>query len=443
MSIPTISILGRPNVGKSSLFNRIIGERTSVTQHEAGTTRDKVERLITIEGRRVRLVDTGGYLVREQDRITSFIRKQVKDALKISDIIVFVCDCMAGVTPQDQEMVALLRGSAGKIILVANKADNKELIEGVSEFYQLGMGEPHAVSCSHKIGIEHIKQVISGRLKDVEHAEKLPESFPIKVAIVGRPNVGKSSLLNKLLNAERVIVDDVPGTTRDAIDTHFKEGGTDFLLIDTAGIRHARKVKKPVEAYSMMRSRDAIGRSDVALILVDGLEGVTKDDMRVVDFVIKNGKGCIICVNKWDLVKGITMERYKKAVLRKMPEAEGFPIIFISAKTGRQVVEVVNQARAVKTSLDLSFDEEALSDMIDQIRPDGVPVPRGGRIPRFFGMKMLEHTPKAFIVFVSNPRDVRPAHSRYITNNLRALFPLNGVPIKLIFKRRKKNADSD
>lgn len=442
MKVPTVCIVGRPNVGKSSLFNRIIDRRFSVVDRGAGTTRDRVEKIIELRDRPVMFVDTGGFIRSGNDRIVSLIREQIAKAVAYSDMILFVCDCIEGVTAGDMELVPSLRKSSKKVMLVVNKADNPRREEEAVDFYRLGLGDPFVVSSAHNIGIDSLKESVSDYLGKAFGGPSGPVSRPIKLAIVGRPNVGKSSLVNKLLNEERVMVDERPGTTRDSIDTYFSEGGTDFMLIDTAGIRHERKVRQPVDAYSMMRSREAIQRADIAALLIDGMEGATRDDAMIMALVSGRQKGCVICVNKWDLVKGITMERYAAAVIKKMPEACKVPIVFISAKTGRGVLGVIENARIVKTNMDLSLEQEYLEDMLTEIRPELLPLPSKAKRPRFQGIKMDKLIPKTFCVFVNDTKAVSRVHTNFIENNLRARFPLAGVPIRIIYKKRKKGRRS-
>ena len=438
--IPVISIVGRPNVGKSSLFNRIIKKRHAVVEETEGTTRDRIEQPVNAGGKSFILVDTGGFLSRGEDDISRLVKNQIEKAISSSDVLLLVCDGKTGLLPLDEELAGLLRKSGKKIVPVVNKTDNDKIRENLFDFYRLGLGEPCAVSSLHNLGIENLL----GEITDVmpfRSGTDIERGHPIKIAIVGRPNVGKSSFLNKVLDEERVLVHDEPGTTRDSVDTLFRKDGITFLLIDTAGIRHKRKVKSAVDVYSIMRARDAIIRADVALLLVDGMEGVTKDDARIFDYVREAGKGCVIIVNKWDLVKEIETARYKNAVLRKIPEARNFPLAFVSSKTGKNALKTFNLVKSIKTNLDLFIDEDTLSDFLKSIRPADVGTSRKRRIPRFYYMAQVSTSPKEFVVFVDNPKDVADFHTAFIENRLRESFPLAGIPVRVKYRKRPKAKD--
>ena len=430
---PVVSIVGRPNVGKSSLFNRFVGKRHAVVEEKEGTTRDRNEKLIKLKDKTLTLVDTGGFLP-EADKISSLIKKQIEKAIYYSDILIFVCDGSSGLLPLDMDLANFLRKSGKKIILVVNKIDNEKMKEELFDFYKLGLGEPFGISCSQNRGVNDLIDEVSDVVP--VHSEAMIErEHPIKIAIVGRPNVGKSSFLNKVLEEERVIVHDEPGTTRDSIDSYFKKDGILFLLIDTAGIRHKRKVKSAVDVYSMMRARDSIDRSDVSILLIDGLEGVRNDDTKIFDYIVEQGKGCILVVNKWDLVKDIEMARYMNAVLRKMPCARNFPVFFISAKSGRNVLKAFNLVKVTKTNSDLFINTSTLKAFLKEIKPEEVRISRRKRIPKFYYMIQASTSPKEFVIFVNDPKKVTNSHTSFIENRLRESFPLEGVPIKFFYKR--------
>lgn len=432
--MPVVSIVGKPNVGKSSLFNRIIGKRHAVVYEEEGTTRDRVDKPVKIKDKNFILADTGGFISRGKDKMSALVKTQIEKAVRSSDLLLFVCDGETGLLPLDVDLARLLRKSGKKIILVVNKVDNEKREENLLDFYELGLGSPLGISCLHNLGI---KKLLNETINIIPlYSEAGLEGYhPIKIAIVGRPNVGKSSFLNKVLDEERVIVHEEPGTTRDSVDTYFKKDGVHFLLIDTAGIKHKRKVKKAVDFYSMTRSKDSIDRSDVALFLIDGMEGVTKDDAKIFDYIKAKGKGCVIIVNKWDLVKKIEMSRYEKAILRRMPESRNFPIAFISAKTGRNALEAFNLVKSIKTNLDLFIDTGTLKDFLKDIKPANVRVSRGSRIPKFYYMTQVTTFPREFVVFVNNPQHVTDFHTAFIENRLRERFPLEGIPVRIIYKK--------
>jgi GTPase len=435
--IPVVAIVGRPNVGKSSLFNRILGRRHAVVEEREGTTRDRVEKFIKLKNKNFTLIDTGGYIPKEVDKMSVLIKNQIENAIKVSDILLFVCEGENGIMPIDREVAYLARRSGKRIILVVNKMDNDKRKESINEFYELGLGEPFPTSCLHNRGINPIIDEIEKILP--EHSIELPgEKNPIKIAIVGRPNVGKSSFLNKVIEEERVIVHDEPGTTRDSVDSYFEKDGILFTLIDTAGIRHKRKVKNAVDVYSMMRARESIDESDVALLLIDGFEGVTVDDTKIFDYIVERGKGCAVLVNKWDLVKNIERARYENAISKKMPEARNFPVAFMSAKNGKDVLKAFNLVKVIKTNMDLSIDTATLRNFLKEINPESVRVSRKKRIPKFFYMVLSHTSPKEFTIFVNDPSRVTGTHISFIENRLREQFPLEGVPVKFVCKRLAK-----
>jgi len=435
--LPVVSIIGRPNVGKSSLFNRIMGKRHAVVDDRSGTTRDRIEKLIKSNDKSFILVDTGGFLSNEKDEMSVLVTEEIHKAIKNSDVLIFVCDGENGLLPMDIELAHLLRKSDKDMILVINKIDNEKRKDGVFDFYQLGLSEPFAVSSLHNIGIKDLMEKIVSIVPKTSDLE-IEKENPIKIAIVGRPNVGKSSFLNRVIEEERVIVHEKPGTTRDAIDIYFKKDGIFFLLIDTAGMRHKRKVKAAVDVYSMMRARDAIARCDVALLIIDGMEGVANDDIKVLNYILEEGKGCVIVVNKWDLVKNIETSKYEKAMLRRIPQAVNFPIAFVSAKTSRNVLNTFNLVKSIKTNSDLFIDEDALGEFLQEINPQGVRMNRKKKIPKFYSMVQSLKFPKIFHVVVDDPRNTTDQHIAFIENRLRETFPLKGVPIKIVFRRLQR-----
>ena len=436
--IPIVAIVGRPNVGKSSLFNRMARERHSVVQKIEGTTRDRIEKLVNFGDRRFIITDTGGFSHElESGSVYPLIRQQIENAVRASDMLLFVCDGETGPMPLDFDLAANLRKSGKKIALVVNKIDNDKRKDMLTDFYELGLGEPLGISCMHNIGMEELGDEIIKNIPSEREGE-LRKNQPIRIAICGRPNVGKSSFLNKIMNEERVLVHDKPGTTRDSVDASFEKDGILFTLIDTAGIRHKKKVKEAVNVYSMMRARESIDRADVAMLLVDGMEGITSDDVKIFDYVTVGGKGCVIAINKWDLVKNIEMSKYQTAVLRRIPDARNFPFVFISAKTGRNVLNAFDEVKAIKTNQDLVIDADTLTEFLENINPEGVRIKLKTKPPRFYTMKQVGAFPKEFLIFVSNVSNVTKLHTSFIENRLRETFPLKGIPVKIRYKRRPK-----
>lgn len=441
-NIPTISIVGRPNVGKSSLFNRLMRERRAVVVEQSGTTRDRVEAVVTLEGYKVRIVDTGGYLLEDKDKISMQVKDQIASALEESSLIVFVTDTASGISPADKEVADLVRRASKPVILVANKTDNHSLEDDSMEFFQLGFGEPLPVSCLHRRGLRRFRSQLGEMLKELPKGEHSDQAHALKVAVVGRPNVGKSSFINNILDRKRVIVSDIPGTTRDSIDTFFNCGSQDYILIDTAGIRHKRKIKTAVDTYSIMRSKGAIQRADVVILILDAADGLTKDDVGILRFVYDNGKACLIAVNKWDLTEeaevDVTQDEYEKHLVYATSQAGKFPVTFISAETGENVLETLSIAQVLDANLDLEVSTPSLNKLFEKNDPANIPIPRRKKRPNFLYIVQSRKRPVEFKFFVNDPSAVLPAHLSYIENQLRSNFPLKGIPIKILLRRSKK-----
>ncbi len=419
--LPVVVIAGRPNVGKSSLFNRIVGHNKSIVEEASGTTRDRIFCLCKWQNKSFELVDTGGLLSCASDKITKGVLAQARQAIEKADLFILVCDITAGLTAMDEEVFSILRKTGKKIFLALNKVDNIARQEQASDFYRLGIENTYLISALMGKGIGDLLDGITEYFKKDGSVE--PQGEIIKMAIVGRPNSGKSSLLNYILKEERVIVDEEPGTTRDSIDTYFTEDGCEFLLIDTAGIRHKRKLKEAVSFYSIAKSQQSIRRADVCILLIDAASGLAVDDLKILDYIIKYDKGCIVVVNKWDLVKSVEMAKYRSALLRRADFLRKYPLLFISAKTGRNVSEVLNLAKQVYKSYNIHIQTKLLNDELDKVRP------------RFKYIAQAGTQPPAFIIFTKNPQDVREQDTGFIENNLRQRFELWGVPIKISYRK--------
>ena len=441
--IPIISIVGRPNVGKSSLFNWFLRQRRAVVVEESGTTRDRVEEVVIINDKKVKIADTGGYLAEDKDKISMLVKQQIYDAMKEATIMIMVVDAQTGLSPADEEIASILRKFSKKIIIVANKADNEKIKQNALEFYRLGLGSPVAISCLHRKGINGLKSDITNDLKDFQYSEKKEEeSNYIKIAIVGRPNVGKSSFVNYVLRRERLIVSDIPGTTRDSIDTHFSYDGDDFILIDTAGIRHKRKVKTPVDVFSMMRSQESIKRSDVVLLLIDAQDGVTKDDMGILDLIEENGKACLILVNKWDLANtasDVNANDYREHLLSSFPRFNKFSVEFISSITGKNILKSLISIKKLNEDLDMKISTPLLNKIFEKNNPANVPVPRSKKKPNFLYIVQSKKRPIEFKYFVNDTSAVGAGHLSFIENKLRNSLPLAGIPIKIRFIKSRKD----
>lgn len=428
-----LSIVGRPNVGKSTFFNRIVGRRHAITEKMAGTTRDRISSIVKKEGIAFEIVDTGGYDMGRKDSLSEMIKGQIEVAIGDTDIILFMCDVTTGVTPQDEEILSILRKSGKDIMLVVNKVDNDKLKKEISEFYRFGIGHIYPVSALHNRGISTLMERITENIKP---AVKTERPVAIKVAIVGKPNVGKSSFINRIANEERVIVHEEPGTTRDSIDIHMEKRGGDFIFIDTAGIRHKRKVKEAVDVYSLLRARGSIKRSDVCLVMIDGYEGLTRDDIRILKLVQEYGKGCILLVNKWDLVSDIEMSRYEKALVKRLNFISGIPVLFTSCKSGLNLEETFSLIKLIDRNMKMKFSEEELRNILILMKKsDRLPLVRSGGLIKIRRIKQERTVPPTFGLYVNNPSVVTDDYVGNIKNVLREELGLRGVPIKIIVKK--------
>lgn len=431
--LPSVCIVGRPNVGKSTLFNRIVGKRKAVVYETRGTTRDRIEALIDRQEKSFRLIDTGGFMKSSQDKILSLVRKQIVEAIEEADVLLFLCDATTGITPEDEEIVPILRKSEKKIILAVNKVDNNTLEENVYDFFKFGLGAPYPISAIHNRGVNTL---IDDLIETFASDEKMGAEPLYKIAIAGRPNVGKSLFLNTLLERERVIVDETPGTTRDSIDTYFKKDGDLFLLIDTAGMRHRRKVKEAIDIYSMSRSREAIERSDVTFILIDGYEGLRNDDIRVFSHVVESGKCCVFIVNKWDLVSKTEMAKYKQAILRRTPSIAKYPIVFTSAKTGRNVSTCIDMAKEIMGNSKRYIETKELNKFLGNLRRSSGKVTTK-KIPKIYYIVQTSIRPPKFLIFVNDPKLITGTFKNFIENLLRREYNFHGTPISINCRRKQ------
>ena len=442
-TLPIICIVGRPNVGKSSLFNCLMGERRAVVVEQPGTTRDRLETIIRLGGRSAKLVDTGGYASGDRDDISMQVKEQIYGAMEEADIILMVTNTVDGVMPADLEVASLLRKFSKEIKVIANKTDNDSMESDSYEFYQLGFGDPEPISCVHRRGIRRLKSHLLEQLKEMSPKTEEEAVDHVKIAIIGRPNVGKSSFINSMLSRKRVIVSDIPGTTRDSIDTNFSYEGDEYVLIDTAGIRHNRKVKTVVDSFSMMRSKESIYRSDVVILLLDAQDGITKDDMGILSYVEESGKACLIAVNKWDLaeeVGGVSIEEYQKNLLYASSRLVRYPLCFISCVTGKGVLNCLSMVKVLDANLDMKISTPFLNKIFEKADPSNVAVPRRLKRPNFLYIVQQSARPVEFKYFVSDPASVLQSHFSFIENQLRAKLPLSGIPVKIVLARSRKNS---
>ena len=437
MAKPIVAIIGRPNDGKSTFFNYIVGKRISIVEDTPGVTRDRVYAEANWRGRDFTLIDTGGIEPDSDDIILSQMRRQADMAIEIADVIIFLTNIKQGVTAADKDIALMLKKSKKPIVLVCNKSDTfGKIPDELYEFYNLGLGEPFAVSAVNAKGIGDVLDAIYEKLP--KQVEKEEEKDIIKVAIIGKPNVGKSSLVNKILGEDRMIVSDIAGTTRDAIDSEFENEFGKYVLIDTAGIRRKSKVNDNLEKYSVMRSLLAIERADVCILLLDAKEGVSAQDAKIAGEAHEAGKGIIIVVNKWDEIEkdNNTIENYKKEVYDKLSYLSYAPIIFISAKTGQRVnklFEIINMV-ASQNALRVSTSvlNEVLSEAVTIVQP---PTDKGKRLKIFY-MTQASTKPPTFVVFVNDKDLFHFSYERYLLNQIRKEFGLTGTPVRMIVRER-------
>jgi len=439
MSKPIVAIIGKPNVGKSTFFNYIVGQRISIVEDTPGVTRDRVYSETAWRDRMFTVVDTAGIEEETDDIIINQMRKQAEIAIQIADVIIFLTDIKQGVTAADKDIALMLKKSKKKIVLVCNKADNfGDTPNEIYEFYNLGLGEPLAISAANAKGIGDVLDKVYNLLPDKSADEE--ENEIIKVAVIGKPNVGKSSLVNRILGEERLIVSDIAGTTRDAIDSNFENEFGKYTFIDTAGVRRKSKIKENIEKFSIMRTLFAIERSDVCLLMIDGTEGVTDQDAKIAGEAHEAGKGVIIVVNKWDDVEkdNNTTEIYKKEIYDKLSYLNYAPIIFISAKTGQRVnklFELINQVAANNAMrMNTSVINQVLNEAIALVQP---PTDKGKRLKIFY-MTQASTKPPTFVVFVNDKELFHFSYERYLINQLRKEFGLQGTPIRIIVREKNE-----
>lgn len=442
MSKPVVAIVGRPNVGKSTFFNYIVGQRISIVEDTPGVTRDRVYAEANWRGVDFTLIDTAGIEPESEDIIISQMREQANIAINIADVIAFLTDIKQGVTAADEEIALMLKKSGKPVILVCNKVDNfGEPPADIYEFYNLGIGNPYPVSSTNALGIGDVLDAIYEKFPK-EKMEKDEEEI-IKVAIIGKPNVGKSSLVNRILGENRAIVSNIAGTTRDAIDSEFENEFGKYVFIDTAGIRRKSKVTENIEKYSVMRTNLAIERSDVCIALIDALEGLSEQDTKVIGEAHEAGKGLIIAVNKWDEVEKETgtLEKFKKDLENKLGFASYAPIIFISAKTGQRVNKLFEMINNVASQNAFRVSTSVLNEVINQaiavVQP---PTDKGRRLRIYYGTQATTKPP-TFVIFVNNKELFHFSYQRYIINCIRNNFGLEGTPVRLIIRERGEKED--
>lgn len=431
-----VAIVGRPNVGKSTLFNRLVGMRQAIVDSTAGTTRDRHYGRTDWNGREFSVIDTGGYTVNGEDVFEEEIRRQVMLAIDEADVILFMTEVSTGITDLDMFMADILRRADKKVFLVVNKVDNSEQLYGTPEFYALGLGEPYAISSMSGSGTGDLMDAIVAALPPDERdggEEELP-----RITIVGRPNVGKSSMTNALLGQERNIVTPVAGTTRDSIHTRYNKYGMDFYLIDTAGLRKKGKVTEDLEFYSVMRSIRAIESSDVCILMLDASQGVESQDLNIFNLIVRNRKGCVIVVNKWDLIPkdSNTMKEWRAAIAKKLAPFSDVPVIFTSVPDRQRILEVLQTALRVYRSRARRIPTSEFNDYILPIIEETPPPSIKGKYIRIKYAAQLHNPTPVFAFFVNLPQYIKDAYRRFLENKIREHWDFSGVPIQIYFRQK-------
>ena len=435
---PIVAVVGRPNVGKSTLFNKLAGKRISIVEDTPGVTRDRIFTEVEWLNKYFTLIDTGGIEPENDDIILTQMRNQAMLAMDMAHVIVFVVDGKSGITSADREVGLMLRKTNKPVILAVNKIDNMNLVDNIYDFYELGLGEPHPISSANAMGL--------GDLLD-EIVENFPEGLNteynediIRVAITGKPNAGKSSILNKILGEERVIVSPIAGTTRDAVDTYFEKGDQQYLLIDTAGIRRKSKVYERVEKFSVLRSMSAVSRADVVLIVIDATEGVTEQDTKVAGIAHDEGKGCIFIVNKWDLIEkdNKTLGNYTNEIRDMFPFMNYAPILFVSAKTNQRMSKILDTVDKVAEEHSKRVSTSQLNDVIGEaVMLNQPPSDKGKRLKIYYGAQTGTKPPK-ITLYINNKELTHFSYQRYLENKIRENFGFEGTSMQFEYREKDR-----
>jgi len=439
LSKPIVAIVGRPNVGKSTFFNYLAGKRISIVEDTPGVTRDRIYTEVEWRNRKFTLIDTGGIEPYSEDKIMQQMKNQAEIAIETADVIIFMVDMKDGLTASDREVATMLRKSNKPVILTVNKVDKVgELPPEVYEFYNLGMDNLMTVSSIHGLGMGDLLDEVFKYFP--EESEEEYDEEVIKVAVVGKPNAGKSSLINKVLGEERVIVSDIPGTTRDAIDTYVENEEGKFVFIDTAGIRRQSRISENIERYSTIRSWTAIERADVCLIMIDAVEGVTEQDTKIAGYAHEQGKASIVVINKWDLVEKSTgtLEEYRRTVLEKLGFMLYAPVLFISAKTGQRVDKIFGLVKYVANQAALRISTGVLNDLLNEAVAMVQPPSDKGKRLKIYYMTQASVKPPSFVLFVNNMELMHYSYERYLENQLRKSFGFEGTPIRFIIREKDR-----
>lgn len=437
MAKPIVAIVGRPNVGKSTLFNRIAEKRVSIVDDTPGVTRDRIYADAEWTGHEFALIDTGGIDFDEKDTLLPAVRNQAKLAMEEADVILFVVDGKAGITDVDQQIVMMLRTAKKPVVLAVNKVDNLKGVTDSYEFYGLGLGDPIAVSAVNALNLGDLLDAIVKELP--EDVEVVDEPDTIRVAVVGRPNVGKSSLVNALLGEERLVVSNIPGTTRDAVDTFFKQDGITFIFVDTAGMRRRGKIDAALERYSVIRSLRAIDRADVVLMLIDAVEGVSEQDKKIAGYVHESGRASVLVVNKWDLLPkdGKTSLRYTETLRKELGFMQYSPVVFLSALTKQRVNRIPEVVKYVAEQHAMRVSTSLLNQVVrDAIGINPPPSDRGRKLKIYYATQASVRPP-TIVFFVNDLELMHFSYLRFLENRLREAFGFEGTPLKLVVRPRQ------
>ncbi len=438
MAEPIVAIIGRQNVGKSTLLNRLAGIQLAITEDLPGTTRDRILAEVSHLGRSFSLVDTAGLIAIPESNLDSGVNEQIGAAIADADVIIFLLDARDGLTATDYELADRLRRSSKPLILAANKADNARLESQAAEFYELGLGQPLALSAYHGRSVHELLDRITELLPPPERPVE-QESEGVKVAIVGRANVGKSTLLNALLGQPRVVVDSRPGTTRDAIDIPLDFEGQNVVLIDTAGVRRRGRIECGVERYSVIRTLRAVERADVTLLLIDGAEGVAAQDTHIAGLVAQAAKGIVVVVNKWDLVEGVTRPNFEKMVKNRLKFAPYAPVLFVSAKLKRGLNRIMPEVMRVQKERSKRIATTEVNSMLKEALLEHRPPRSGKKQLKILYATQAETNPPTFVFFVNDPDLMHFSYERFLENRLRQAFGFEGTPVKMLFKPRRED----
>ena len=437
MAKPLVAIVGKPNVGKSTFFNRIVGQKLSIVKDQPGVTRDRLYADAEWCGKQFTLVDTGGLELRSDDEMWSHIKRQAEIAIDTADVIIFFTDVKTGINANDEEVALKLKKSGKPVVLAVNKMDNYDQTK-LYEYYNLALGEPFGISAEHGTGTGDLLDEVVSYFEDINYDA---DDDSLKIAVVGKPNAGKSSLCNKLLGIERTIVSSIAGTTRDAIDSKFELNGKQYTLIDTAGIRKKRSVDEDVEYYSVLRSLAAIRRADVCIMMIDAVDGITEQDVKILGYVHEQGKPSIVCMNKWDLVEKdtYTINKFDATLQEALKFMDYFKSVYISAKTGLRTEKLIKIAEEVHANAHFRVSTGKLNDMIiDAVRMNEPPSYKGKRLKIMY-VSQISVAPPVFIFFVNDVTLMHFSYKRYLENEIRRAFNFEGTPIRIIIREQGKN----